>query len=329
MSARGRILGTLLVGTIALGAVETTVRVLGSRLGEPLPYGLSPPLEWLEPEYQRLVVEMEKLEADRTRTDLVVVGTSMVMFDIVVTDLEDGLPSVRAAGNLGAPDATAAIVRRWLIEEVVPRTNPTRVIWGVSSLDFNSARLRLDAYEATRPATPGAFGALDRALGRVLAVSRYRELLRRPGPVLDVFRSNEPRQSAERRPLDSIPIPDTSRSPELLGQLTDFLAEFSISGPEEAAISETKADLDELGIELVLLLMPVPTEYIAAHPGGSAQFEEWRRWVISEGRSHGVPVFDHSRSLPDSAFPDYTHLGSAGAARLTELIIEDVKQLGW
>ncbi len=321
-----RIGRTLLVAIAVLVAVEATLHVAGARIGDPQ--------FWYSPRAQQAAAAMERLHEAELAADLVLVGSSMVEFGFRSELLEDALPTVTRVGNVGIPKGYTTVTRRWALEEVVPRLDPTRVVWGLTSLDFNAGRPTpaLPQYEEARAGAPGFFGWLDRGMWSVSMISRYRDLLRGPLALLDLL--EQPAPEPPELPLEDLlsPIewPDVSQTDAAFRALRgSLLHEFSIGEQHVADFRYTVAALQEALIEVVLVLPPVSAEFVAAHPEGEETFAEFRTWIRSEAEDLGVPIFDYSLAMPEERFLDYNHIDRTGATLLTEMLIADLSNLGW
>ena len=175
---------------VVLLVVEAGVRVASTRLPEPLRY--------YSTDAQRIVDDMDVLRRAGVKSDLTFVGTSMVRRDIDADEMESKLPGIKWAHNVALPGAQTPIVERWMLDEVIPRIHPKRVVWGISSLDFNDGRPDhpIDQYDSARQTQPGTYADLDRLMGHV-AVSEYREALRNP---LTLERTGDGQCHVVRRP---------------------------------------------------------------------------------------------------------------------------------
>ena len=164
----------VLVALVVVAIAEIGVRVRAGLIEEPF--------EWYSRVVQSSVAEAELVRSVGIVSDILFVGTSMVRRDVQVEIIEDRLDEVNQAHNAALPAAQTPVVHRWLLEELVPRLEPTRVVWGVSSLDFNGNRLEstIDLYESARATRPGWVGSLDRGLGDLMALSHHRVALRNP-----------------------------------------------------------------------------------------------------------------------------------------------------
>lgn len=321
-----RVLAVVAIAALVVVLVEGVLRTLGDRL--------DPPLEWYHEAAQEAVESMDRLRAAGLTADAVFVGTSMIRADVQVPTIEQELDSVDRAASVALPAAQIPVVRHWLLEVVMPRLEPRRVVWGVQSLDFNGARAvpTIERYEEGRAVRPGVLGALDRGLASLFATSRYRVQLRDPHFVVDLLHE---RPATAELPLDDLLSPANNRTTDnkTAGELrrirNQVLNDFEVGTTEAADFRRTIADLQADGVEVVIVLMPVPPRYIDAHPLGRADFDAFRAWVTAEADQLGVQILDYSESMPGGSFVDYTHLGPEGALDFTLQLAADLRGLGW
>jgi hypothetical protein len=319
-----RALKVFVVAALVVAGLEIVLRLLEPRLDRPQ--------EWYQDAAQQAIDEMDRVREAGLQTDVVFVGSSMVRRGVQIPIVEDELDSVDFAGNLGLPYANTSVVRRWLLEQVMPRLQPRRVVWGVQSSSFNgSADLPpLEVYERTRATRPGILGPLDRVLARYLFLSRHRAQLRDPEALSHVFSPPAAESLAE---LDDLLSPTNVRRRPRPGADTEapeeLASQFSIGERETRDFRYTVGRLQEAGIDLVLVVMPIPTAYVAGHPNGEADIAAFRTWVAAEAEALGVPLFDFSRALPDDLFADRAHLLAQGADALSVMLSASLRSLGW
>ncbi len=323
---RVRVLIAALITVALLGVAEVTLHLFGERLGEAR--------FWYAPDAQHLIEDMERLESAGIVSDVVFTGSSMVQFGIRSAIIEDRLGSVGVAHNAGIPKGYTTVTRRWLLEEVVPRLQPGRVVWGLSSLDFNGGRPTpaIIEDEAARAGAFGFFGWIDRGLWSVSMVARYRDILREPGFLFDLLDD----QSTSRSELDvddlmePVDWPAVAQTPRTFADLrSSLLADFHVGDRHAVDFRETIEALLADGIEVVVALLPVSAPYLEAHPDGVAGYALFTQWLRDEVDSLGVPLFDYSRVIPEDEFLDYNHVGPDGAALLTKMVASDLESLGW
>lgn len=323
-----RVLRVLGVALIVILAFEGALRGFGNRLG--------PPLTWYSMGAQTAVADMNRLSNAGMTSDVVFVGTSMIRWDVQISIIEAEVPSIRRASNMALPAAQTPVVRKWLLDQVVPRLHPERVVWGVQSLDFNGGRRQptIERYDSGLAVRTGFFASLDQSLSSLFALSRFRATLRNPRFVVDFLRAQPSEAGAELEDLLS-PTNVGHRADE--GKtLTEFhriqnavLGGFVIGSREVADFEYTIEALKAQGIDVVVVLMPIPDDYVQAHPNGEVDFSNFQDWLSGEVASLGVPYFDHSRTMRSNTFFDYTHLASAGAREFSDLLAADLLSLGW
>ena len=320
-----RVRRTLTVALAILLALEVTLHLSSARLGEPQ--------FWYAPDAQVIVDGIGRLVDAGLTSDLVLAGSSMVQFGLRPSQFENELASIESAHNVGIPKGYTTVMRRWILEEVEPRLQPDRLVWGLSSLDFNGGRPTpaLAGYEAARAGATGFFGAADRWLWSVSMTARYRDALREPQDFLDLLRSDPVVEDAAIDDLLEPTVwPDVAQTPKTLADLrTSLLFDFH-TGEDHAADFEFTIDaLRDAGVEVVVALLPVSQPYIDAHPGGEVGYQGFIDWLESETSRLGVPLLAYDRSIPEDEFLDYNHITPDAASVLTGLLASDLRALGW
>ena len=326
--ARVRWVAVFLAGLLAAILVaEVGLWVVESRLPTPLDYYDKRP--------QDLVHGMNRIEAAGVHSDITFVGTSQVARGALprVVRKKLGFDWVE---NVALPGAQTPVVQRWLLEEVVPRLHPKRVVWGVSSIDFNGGRPDpvIDRYDAARATRPGFIADADRMLSDHLALAKYRNELRDPVKVAGALRVGQASKQLE--PLKNLLGPmhhDSSRHPNLnrgYQYLTKSqLGDFRVTRRYIEAFQETLRALHKQGIETLVVIMPVPTGFRLAHPEGPAQYERWKATTIKAARATGTKVLDLDNTEPDADFPDFVHLTKSAAKSWSALLADHLAQIGW
>lgn len=319
----GFVVGLAAVVVIADGAVGLAER------------RLAPQDDYYDVRARDVVTDMDRLEAGGVRSDVVLVGTSQMARGAVpkVLEHEMGLEHIH---NVALPGASTPVVQRWLLDQVVPRLHPRRVVWGISSLDFNGGRPNpvITQYEAARATRPGLLGAADRVLAAGISVARRRVELREPVTLAQNLRAGTRAHRRDSRPLGQLLGPMTTTKGRHLKRAATYLRRQQLAGFAATpryinAFTSTLRTLRAKGIETVVVIMPVPTTFRNAHPHGAAQYEAWRRTATAAARSTGTTVLDLDRSEPDVDFPDYVHLTRPAALAWSELLGKDLHSLGW
>ncbi len=316
---------------ILLGA-ELGVRALANHLPEPLDY--------FSGQAQTVVHDMNVLRQHGIRSDLTFIGTSMVRRDIDANKFESVIPDVHWAHNVALPGTQTPVMQRWLLEEVLPRIHPKRVVWGVSSLDFNGGRDQaITRYDTARATERGLLGELDRLMG-ISALSENRTALRDPYQ-WDRVMSGHAVTYSHPRPLGDRAVWTLGynrlsaarlarmRATHLAYVKQHQLVNFRVGQAALDAFRSTLATLHRDGIEVAVVVMPVPTGYLAAHPGGAAQYEAWKQLITQTATGESAQVIDDSRAMPDSAFRDYEHLLVAPAREFSLTLAQRLAAMGW
>lgn len=319
----GFVAGALAVILVADGAVRLAERRLPAQD------------DYYDVRARDVVADMDRLQAAGVRSNAVLVGTSQMARAGVPKVLEREL-GVDRIHNVALPGASTPVVRRWLLDEVVPRLHPRRVVWGISSIDFNGGRPNqvIAQYDAARATRPGLLGAADRALAADLALARRRVELREPVKLTHDLGADTPVQRRDGGPLDELLGPMTTTKGRHLKRAWTYLrrqqlAGFAATPRYVGAFTSTLRALHARGIETVVVIMPVPTTFRRAHPHGAAQYAAWKRTATRAAHSTGSTVLDLDRSEPDADFPDFVHLIRPAAQAWSALLGRDLRGLGW
>jgi hypothetical protein len=322
---RSRVRRTLTVAVVILLALEVTLHLASARLGEPQ--------FWYAPDAQSIVDGMDRLADAGSTSDLVLAGSSMVQFGLRPSEFESELGSIEVAHNVGIPKGYPTVMRRWLLEEVAPRLEPDKVVWGLSSLDFNGGNPTpaLVLYEEVRAGAPGFFGEVDRWLWSVSMTARYRDALGEPRLLLDLLQSAPPVEDVELADLLEPTVwPDVRQTPKTFADLRNsILLDFHVAEDHATDFEFTIETLSEAGVEVVVVLLPVSQPYIDAHPGGEVGYLDFVDWIESETARLGVPFLAYDRSIPEEEFLDFNHISPEAATLLSDLLASDLRALGW
>lgn len=354
-SRRGRVLLAWSAGLLSIILLaEGITRVIENRLPEPA--------DWFSPASARLVREMDQLEEQNLRSSVTIVGSSMPGRDLVPSAVARGLADTITPSALDPSRETEAqtadpliknlsvggggqttVVERWLLEEVVPRIHPQRIIWGVSSLDFNAARRKstIERYNKARQTRVGALADADELMASFSALAKNRAALRDPYDMLKVVTGadlstrlpDRPQPRAASFDLGYKPLPPAKLKKMQLREIAYArdvqLRGYSLGRDELVAFRRTLKRLKALNTEAAVVLMPVTQDYIDAHPHGARDFNAWRTRVTAVAESEGVAVLDRTRSMPDAAFRDAEHLLVASARDFSLEVATELKRQGW
>ena len=311
---------------VAVAVALVLVAELGVRWLEP---ALPAPRSWPSTAVATKVEQLER-EAAGGCTDVVFVGNSMSRDAFVPDVFEAADPAPRSSYNAALDAASPSLLLRWVRDQVLPATRPATVVIGLASFDLNAAaatpRAALRSYDAAPFTSDGFAGRLEGAFARWLALVRNREALRDPETVLGAFVDRVRGRRAERPTADGIDgvmaadghglsrrdlrfSGDDATIDRLQRQ---FLHPFEIGGGQVDALRELVDLIEEAGATPVVQLLPVTDEYVAAHPDGAQDVQEFRRAVTTALDGTGA-VLIPPPPTPEGAFADTHHLNGRGA----------------
>ena len=326
--------------SMALSALAVLfVSELGARFVDA---SLPEPVEWYDARAQIKVEQMDRLTRRADRADFVFIGTSMVFRGIVpqVFDAageESNTSSYNAALLAGMPP----VMKRWTLEEVVPRLRPRVVVYGLSSLDFQGRRYEgpVRAYENAPATRRGLMAGLQRVASKHLKLVRRRAEIRDPRK-LDEVRDALAREGREQGAVEKhrVTMNDRGYQPKKWRAVNDeerdrlrqrVLRGYSISARGTRDVAGLVAGLRARKIDVVLVDMPVPRRLIPLHPGGWDDYRETRRHIRNLAARLDVPLVDMARAMDDSQFVDFTHLTEDGAEEFTRRLRERLAREGF
>lgn len=307
----------VLVGAalVVLVAAEGAARWLEPRM--------SVPAEYHSQETAEKVAALDRFGDD---VDVVFAGTSQVLQGIapeVVDAARGGGFSYNAALSGAVPD----LQRRWLPDQVLARSDPTVVVWGVSPLidlrgpDESEPFL---AYEEARATRAGTLADLDRALSDRFALARLRPELRSPAAVLDAVRGRPPIEepASTNGPRGNRLVFVQTVRPSVAARLAELLS----PGASSVQRDDLFATVDELraeGVEVVLVEMPVAPRLYGYLDVGAAEYEVLADELAADLAERGVEFLrPDERFRTDVAFLDYTHFSEPVATDFSTWIGE-------
>lgn len=280
---------------------------------------LPEPQVWSTPETQYKVEQMAGLGPVET----VFTGSSVV--DVGVDPSLLDRPAYN--GALGA--ASIGMVADFTLGHVVPQLDPATVVVGLSSRELNPNSPEQQATEeAFRDApavrrmlgTESVLDRLQRTLGDVSHVVRYRSVLRDPGSWLDGDPSWDDRLT-RRDGLYLGFLDEPYRAPDqLLRRLrAGALHDFAIGDGPVATLRDLLTELREDGRQVLLVATPVTQDYVEAHPHGARDHDQFTATIAALARDLDIPLL--SSGVWDTSFmADPLHVNRAGAARLSRAI---------
>lgn len=312
-----------------VGALVVTLVVfeVGARLLAPY---LPAPADWPDEATRTKVAQMD----DRDCADVVFVGNSMARdaFDPTVFTAVD--PQGRIAYNASLDAASPAQLGRWVPEEVLDRLDPSTVVVALSSADLNdnaaAGQAALDSYETSTGGRDDLLGAVHRRAAGWSTLVRHRESLRDLEVVVDSMAAAASADEADRPSVDGIDgviSPDgqglSRRELEYVGQpavrrfvADQLLNDYSLGPAQVAAAGDLLSDLDRAGVEVVLVALPVTDDYIALHPNGRTDYDEYLAAMARLAESAEIPFHDLAGST--NSFADTHHVNGVGSQHVTE-----------
>jgi hypothetical protein len=325
------VLSALGVLVVLLVLAEVGTRVLAPHLPEPE--------LWADTSTATKVAQMDALHETQGCVDVVFAGNSMTRDGIDPAVFTAADPGGRTAYNAALDAATPALIAQWIPDEVEPRLQPDTVVIGLTSFDFNEgANLTasaLDAYESAPETRTDLFGRMEQPFLDHLALFRHRVELRDPETVWNSLRRLRTGEETEH--------PDPAGLPGVLGPagqglsrrdlvyggsavaqqlvLDQLLNDYEPSDSQAEALRSLVHDLEEQGTQVVLLLLPVTDDYLALHPNGAADYDEFAAQVEQIGEQAGVTVVDaHDWAPEESMFADTHHLNASGSGSFSEAL---------
>lgn len=275
-----------------------------------------PALRWYDATTQLKIEQMEELDG----VDVVFAGTSAAAQDIVPSVFTARDAEGRSAYNAALAGAVPVVTEPWLLDEVLPRLEPSLVVWGLTSLDFSPSwgSDNLGRYTDALAVRSGGLADLERAASRVSALVRYRSVLRRPSAIFgdEVSRAlGKARRvlgdDGERRDFS---FGRSERRGEII---VARLRGYDIDPTDVDAVVRTVTELRAAEIEVWLVELPVPNRMIERHPRGSVDAELAHAAIQAVGEVLDVPVLDLRDGFSDRDFVDYTHLDLGPARAFT------------
>ncbi|MEQ8841154.1 MAG: hypothetical protein RIB98_09235 [Acidimicrobiales bacterium] len=285
---------------IAALASEGAARVVASSTPEAV--------RWYDEFAQHKIEQMD----DLGDVDVVFAGTSMAWQAFVpsVFDEEAATTSYNAGLNGGTPE----VMQRWLLEEVIPRTRPDTVVWGLSSYDFapGYGTQQRDVYDNALATRNGWLASVEQQASQWSVLVRERTVLR---SLNDIAGARADEREANRD--DAVMhtgnggerlLFERNVTPEVQLVTEARLADYRIDPDDRALIVATIETLRTQGIEVVLVNLPVPDRFIDAHPRGLIDYRRVAPAVDEIATELDVRFLDLSGGFTDDDFVDFTHL---------------------
>lgn len=300
-----------------------------------------PPIEqWPTSQVSAKVDQMEQLVSDGEKIDVVFVGSSVV---------EEGIDPVtfntvanRTAYNAALGAASMRSLERFIVDVVLPLTQPDTVVVGVTPRDLNDGGISQSDFFDRLSGSPGMLMArtpqnplewVENWLFRHLAIFRLRPLLRDPGrlfaaasgtddqPELD---SPEPGPFGSDRTYAGEPYDNSAAwgQPWVARQVNNF----SMGGTELESLRRLLSEMREEGVRVVVVNMPVSNDFADYLPDPSRDMATFDRLLETAAREYDATYLDAQDLFAVEDFRDPAHLKPDAAAELTALVHDAIPQ---
>jgi hypothetical protein len=323
MNTMGWLVITLVSVVVALAVGEVALRLAGLRL--------RPLTEWRNWEIHHKVTAVNDL-AREGGASVVAVGSSMINAAVDPDRLSVLMDRTRPAFNAGLNGAGTRLLELWTLRVILPQLRPDILLIGLGSHEVSSgnsvAKRLLDAL-LTSTAWRDLEG--DGPLGdRLIRWGEKRSLLVRYRRYLGrrrMFRDTPTRRSSTCRRLGTPraillfrfrSYRSDDRQIEIWNEL---LNEFEVGGEEMAALDRLITGVRAAGVVPVLVRMPVTEDWVALHPKGTSDFEQFERTLSTFARERAVPYADLAQQFSShDDYADPVHLNGQGLLRFTEIL---------
>jgi hypothetical protein len=326
---RGRLLLILAVTGVLLLVAEGVARALDDEL--------APLLRYHSYEADLKVERMDDLH-DEGGAAIAFVGTSLV-YGIDPTLLPRSVDGRAAGYNASLASGIPTLVRPWAIRSVLPRLEPDLLVLGLTSYELSDDPAAVAFTEAfvgsdgaRRDADDdGLLDGADRWLGEHSSLWAHRSSLRDPELLLDAARGQGfelDALTASLQPSGRPAFRERTRFEDRLQPGGGNLSRWEIGTENVAAVRGLVRDARAAGVEVALVNMPVTPEYVARHPDGAADYEEYRAFLRELAEEEDVALVDAHGVSDHAWFADEVHLNLEGARVLTPLLVDALRAHG-
>lgn len=254
--------------------------------------------------------------------EIVLAGHSMMHHagDASALSEQLGARTYNAALSALNPDVQAS----WLLDEVIPRLEPSLILLGVSSIDFNENvrnpnidRVASECCPSLRPWT----AKLEQWFSNVSQLVHYRSSVNSPVAAARALRWIREGDLPQENPVDSFGFPIKADEPAFSVTRihedhvrSTILNHFHVSDNSIDAIRDLVEKIENQNIDVVLAEMPVTDEYIGLHPEEQVDYSVFQAALRSAGRDLGVPVWISSSEFAEHRyFFDSHHMNARGS----------------
>lgn len=296
------------------------------------------PPTWFGPEMpikDRQIRDLERAGG----ASVITVGSSVV--DVSFTPgAMTSTTGLRPVYNAATGAGSLRMIDIWTRLLAVPRLHPDVVVFGLVSRELNDndpaqAKSEQEFFEA--PAvkellgTEDAMDKAERKLSEVSALFRYRKIIRDPDNFLSALGLEKVQTG---RTYGDIISPggqyegfldrSFTYTPAVDEQIRNgALRAFEIGTVQLQTLRTMLDYLHEHVAHVIVVNMPVTTEYIGEHPAGRADYDRYVNVLTQEVGRAGAAYVDGG-VWPETLFADPAHLNRAGSQQLTALVDREV-----
>jgi DltD protein len=316
----------VLLALILIVVFELVLRAIEDQL---------PPIErWPTSQMSAKVKQMEQLVSDGEQIDVVFVGSSVVEEGIDPVTFNSVANGTAYNAALGA--ASMRSLERFVVDVVLPLTQPDTIVIGVTARDLNDGGISQSDYFDRLSGSAGMLMArtpqnplewIENWLFRHLAIFRLRPLLRDPArmfaaalgtddqPELD---SPEPGPFGSDQTYEGEPYDNSAAwgQPWAARQVNNF----SMGGTELESLRRLLSELREEGVRVVVVNMPVSSDFADYLPDPSRDMATFDRLLETTAREYDATYLDAQDRFSIEDFRDPAHLKPDAAAELTALL---------
>ena len=292
------------------------------------------PGKWPRIEIAQKLDQMRTYVNDKEQVDVVFAGSSMMAggFDPVEFNAETGLQAYNAA-FAGSTMTTTAL---WVRDVVEPLMEPEVVVVGLQTRelsDTGSKNLimneKFESSPGYKESTSSVGSQLAGSLERLSYFLRYRRAFRTPS----VFFEADGKQALLNTKVRQEIGPWGTRVMEageyratdkfLAGLSEKTFLDLEIGGAEYDSLVDLAGSLEERGVTLVVVSMPVTDDYWGTHEDPDATRAEYHELLDELVDKSGVTVLDAESAFSiDDVFRDPVHLDVEGRAAFSEMMAE-------
>ena len=278
-------------------------------------------LTWYDESVQ---LRMDDLAATPRDVDVLFVGTSAAWQSFVPSEFTTAHPDNPSAYNAGMNGAVPVVVEPWL-DTIVAETTPETVVWGLTTLDFATSYgdAAENAWSQALSTRQGVLASMDRTVVQYSALLEWRRTIVNPA----VWANGDERDAAKQAFEDAAAIigPDGERL-DFVRVFTDQrvavqqarLADMTPDPDDIAAVLRAAYEMQQAGITVVLVKLPITQQMIELHPMGAADVQRIHSVIDEIARSLEIETIDMSTGFDDRQFVDLTHLDEDATRLLTQ-----------